>query len=319
MPGYRIADKVHAIEMPLGERVSRVYLFIGSRGAVLYDTGCAGDIPAYVVPYLTEIGFAPERVVAVVVSHCDIDHFGGLGDSARAFPAAVRIAHRSDAPLMDVEVYLDKRAREFRALGLDEPDEVLAWSRASSSGGSPTQVIDGDAEYDLGDRRLEILHVPGHSRGHLAIWDAEQGIVAISDAALGAYVPFADGAPSFPPTYRYPAEYVQSAQRLQSLPFTSLETAHYPTSGLDSGRSLLERSVDFAQAAEAAVLDVLAQADGPIDLPELVSRVGDLIATWPREGRDPALAQPIMGHLEDLEREGRVARTKGTSVTWALA
>lgn len=319
MPGYRIADKVHAIEMPLGERVSRVYVFMGSRGAVLYDTGCAGDIRAHVVPYLIEIGLSADDVTAVVVSHCDIDHFGGLGDCVEVFPRAALIAHRSDAPLMNVEVYLDQRAREFRHLGLDEPDEVIAWSRASSSGGSPTQLIDGDVDYDLGDRRLEILHVPGHSLGHLAMWDAEQGVLAISDAALGAYVPFADGAPSFPPTYRYPAEYVQSAQRLQSLPFTSLETAHYPTSGLDSGRSLLERSVVFAQAAETAVLDVLAQADGPIDLPEMVSRVGDLIATWPREGRDPALAQPIMGHLEDLEREGRVVRTKGAAVTWALA
>ncbi len=318
MPGYRIANGVHAIEMPLGERVSRVYLFTGPRGVVLYDTGCAGDVPAHVLPYLAEMGLPPEKVIAVVVSHCDIDHFGGLGDCAQAFPAAALIAHRLDAPLMDVEAYLDHRAREFRAFGLDEPEEVLAWSRASSSGGAPTQLIDGDTDIDLGDRSITVLHVPGHSRGHLAIWDAAHGVVAMSDAALGAYVPFANGTPSFPPTYRYPTEYVLSVRRLQSLPFATLESAHYPVSGPNSGRSLLSRSVIFAQTLEAAVVEVLAQADVALTLPELVSHVGDLIATWPRDGRDPALAQPVMGHLEDLERAGRVARTEGPTVTWAL-
>jgi glyoxylase-like metal-dependent hydrolase (beta-lactamase superfamily II) len=319
MGGYRVSPAVHAIEMPLGTRVSRVYVFTGSAGAVLYDTGCAGDIEAYVLPYLREIGIETEAITAVVVSHCDIDHFGGLGDCARAFPAAAIIAHRADAPLMSIEPYLDQRAREFRSHGLDEPDEVIEWSRASSSGGSPTRLIDGDIDLDLGDRSIHVLHVPGHSRGHLAIWDPAQEVVAISDAALGAYVPFADGTPSFPPTYRYPTEYRSSVARIQSLPFTVLETAHYPTTGPDSGRSLLARSIVFAHAAEEAVVDVLGEVAGALNLGEIVRRVGDVIATWPRDGRDPALAQPVMGHLEDLERSGRVVRIGGETMRWARA
>jgi glyoxylase-like metal-dependent hydrolase (beta-lactamase superfamily II) len=319
MTGYRISDGVHAVEMPLGERVSRVYLFQGAAGTVLYDTGCAGDIDTYVVPYLATIGLSTEQVTSVVVSHCDIDHFGGLGDAARVFPAAAIIAHHADAPLMSVEPYLTQRAREFRTMGLDEPETVIEWSRASSSGGQPTRLIDGDIDIDLGDRVIRVLHVPGHSRGHLAIWDPAQGVAAISDAALGAYVPYADGSPSFPPTYRYPSDYLNSVERINALPFAHLETAHYPTSGPNSGRSLLASSLTFSRSLGDVVLEEVVMASRPLDLVDIVHHVGDRVAVWPRQGRDPALAQPVVGHLEEWERAGRIMRRDGETTTWQSA
>lgn len=307
---------VHVVEVPLGRRVSRLYVFSGRDGAVLFDTGCAGDVQRSVLPCLAAIGLDPAAVTHVVVSHCDVDHFGGLGDVAQVLPGARRVAHALDAPLMEVETYLRRRAREFASSGLDEPPEVVEWTRASASAGSITHTVaDGDV-LDLGERQLQVLHVPGHSRGHLALWDASTGVLAVSDAVLGRYVPEADGSPSFPPTYRYAADYLATVERLGAVDFAVLATAHYPVSGVDAGRSLLARSAAFAHELEERLLEVL-EATGPaVSLRELVERIGPQIGTWPHEGRGPALAQPVMGHLEDLVAQGSVEHVPGAPDRW---
>lgn len=308
---------VHVIEVPLGDRLSRLFLFAGRSRAVLFDTGCAGDIPRYVLPYLDSIGLDHARVSHVVVSHCDVDHFGGLGDAAAAFPRAQRVAHALDAPAMQVEAYLAGRAREFATSdAVDESQGVIDWTRAAASGGTVTAHVDDGTLLDLGERTLEVLHVPGHSRGHLALWDPTTGVLAVSDAVLGGYVPLADGSPSFPPTYRYAREYLATVRRLQGFDFEVLATAHYPCEGPDSGRALLAKSVDFAAILEEQLLGVLDAATVPISLRVLVDTLGPAVGSWPQEGRGPALAQPVMGHLEDLLVRGAVQRVAGSPPRW---
>ncbi len=319
MSGHRIAEGIHSVEFPLGERVSRVFIFVGTHSTVIFDSGCAGDIPAHVLPYMEAARIPRESVSAVVISHGDVDHFGGLSDAEHAFPHAERIAHSADAPLMEVETYLEQRAREFRSEGLDEPQDVIDWSREAASGGTPNRLIVGDITLDLGEREIQVLHVPGHSRGHLAIWDAKYSAVAVSDSILGAYVPYLDGRPSFPPTYRYPADYVASIRRIAHLPAEHILTAHYPTTGHDSGRSLLDRSLSFVDEMQRAIIEAISHAADSMTLAECVSEVGDALATWPREGRDPALAQPIAGHLEDLESRGVLVRSRTDLSRWRLA
>ncbi len=308
---------VHVIEVPLDGRLSRLFLFTGRSGAVLFDTGCAGDIPRYVLPYLDSIGLDHAGVSHVVVSHCDVDHFGGLGDAAAAFPQARRLAHALDAPVMEVEAYLAGRAREFALSdALDESQVVIDWTRAAASGGTLTDHVGDGSLLDLGERALEVLHVPGHSRGHLALWDPATGVLAVSDAVLGDYVPLADGSPSFPPTYRHAREYLATVRRLQGIDFEVLATAHYPREGPDSGRDLLAKSADFAARLEERLLSVLDAATEPVSLRELVDTLGPAVGSWPQEGRGPALAQPVMGHLEDLLERGAVRHVAGSPPAW---
>ena len=54
----------------------------------------------------------------------------------------------------------------------------------------------------IDDRRsLRVLHVPGHSDGHLALYDALTRAVFVGDALHGEFCPNASGAPSLPPAY----------------------------------------------------------------------------------------------------------------------
>ena len=84
-----IAEGIHRIETPLGDRVNCVYLLAGTRCALLFDTAIDPVVASHVEPYLARVGVEPARVRYVVNSHCDWDHHGGNGAVRDLAPAAV--------------------------------------------------------------------------------------------------------------------------------------------------------------------------------------------------------------------------------------
>ena len=195
-----IAEGIHRIDTPLGARTNAVYLLAGDHVA-LFDTAVDGAIAPYVLTYLDSIGRDPEEVRWVVVSHCDVDHFGGLADATAAFPNAVTVAHRADADQIDdFDVFLDQRARGFRAEhDVDETEEGLAWLRSVTRPAAVRQRVVGGEQLRLGDDwTVDILHVPGHSHGHLALWDPRSRAAVVSDAVLSDAVRTADGRSGVP-------------------------------------------------------------------------------------------------------------------------
>jgi len=69
--GMEIADGIHRIETPLGDRVNCVYLFVGTRSALLFDTAIGPTVTSHVKPYLARVGVGPTQIRYVVNSHCD--------------------------------------------------------------------------------------------------------------------------------------------------------------------------------------------------------------------------------------------------------
>ena len=308
---------VHLVNTSLGDRLSTLVLFTGPDSVLQLDTGVDGTTSAAVLPALAGIGRRPEEVGHVVVSHCDVDHFGGVADAAQNLPRAAVVAHEADAGAVeDYAVYETERARGFRErFGWDEDPAVLEWCRSVTREGAVTRRLTGDEDVDLGDRVLQVLHVPGHTRGHLAVHDPRTGTLAVSDAVLGAAVPLADGSPAFPPTYRYVADYRTTIDRIEQLAPERIITAHYGTfSGPDAAAFLLE-SRRFVDRLEELVLADL-RRNGPTSLAELLARINPLAGEWPAEGTEGALAFPVVGHLEDLETRGLAKEEAGR---WAAA
>ncbi len=311
-----MATDLHLVHTPLGERVSTVVLFAGSDAVLLFDTGVDGTIGEWVLPALADHGHRPEDVRHVVVSHCDVDHFGGVAEARELLPRAEVVAHRDDADAIeDWDAWERGRGREFRPrYGLDEDPDVLAWCRSVTRGGPVDRRLSGDVDVDLGGGPLRLLHVPGHSRGHLAVHDPATDTVVVSDAVLGAAVPLADGSPAFPPTYRHVADYRATIDRLAGLNPARLVTAHYGTfTGADVGRFLAETRA-FTERLEELVLDDL-RRHGPTALPGMLARLNPLAGDWPVAGTAGALAFPVVGHLEDLEARGLAKEEEHTGWT----
>lgn len=312
-----IRPGIHRIQAPLGERFIAMYLLVGSEGALLFDTGVTDSVTGTLLPYLEQIGFGPARLRWVISSHCDFDHTGGNAALKAVASQAEFLAGRADVPMTeDVELLISGRYGEFAARDrFDDPPSTTAEVRASTGLVRVDRALDGGEVFDLGDRTVEVLAAPGHSPGHLALWDAANRTLLISDAVLGETVPTADGRAAFPPTYRDTVAYVDSIRRLRTYDADLLLTAHYPVYEGAGVNGFLDASLAYTDRVDEVIAAVLPTA-GELTSLELIRRAAADLGPWPA-GAAEYLIFPMTGNLERLTAQGRVIEgDRGGIRTW---
>ena len=316
-----LREGLHRIQAPLGERFIAMYLLTGPDGALLFDTGVADSVPGTLVPYLEQIGFDPARLRWVVSSHCDFDHTGGNAALRALAPQAELAAGRADVPMTeDLELLISGRYGEFAERDrFDDPPETTAEIRRSTGLIGVDRALDGGETFDLGGgRQIEVIAAPGHSPGHLALWDPANQALLVSDAVLGETVPFADGSPAFPPTYRDTVAYTDTIRRLGQYPAELLLTAHYPVYEGPAVAEFLATSLAYTERVDAVITDVLSSGAELTSL-ELIHRSAAALGPW-----DTAAAEylifPMTGNLERLAAAGRVVEGDRDDLrTWRWA
>jgi glyoxylase-like metal-dependent hydrolase (beta-lactamase superfamily II) len=190
-----LGDDVFHIDTRMGgySGITSGYLIRGSRPC-LVETGTARSA-ATVISSLASLGVGPDDLATIVVTHIHLDHAGGVGDLAKAFPSARVVVHERGARhLKDPSRLVASAHRVFgpdmeRLFGdlLPVPEERL-------------DVLTEVGYIDLGDGRgLESFHNPGHASHHVGLLDTRTGDLYTGDAA-GVYVPeTADVRPATPP------------------------------------------------------------------------------------------------------------------------
>ena len=308
-----VAPGIHRIEAPLGDRFVCLYLLVGDDAALLIDTGLHDSVDQVLVPYLRAAHIEPRRIRYVLSSHADFDHMGGNAAVKELAPAATFLCHTLDrAMIEDIDCMIELRYSEFAAdHGIDDSEETKAWIRASARGVPIDIALTGGEEVRLGaDWSVQILHTPGHSRGHLSVYDPRSRAAIITDTALWNAVLTTQGAPAFPPTYRYVETYVASTQRLQGLPIDLLLTGHYPVYDGSAVAAFLGESRAYVDRVDAALREELGRATAPPTMAELIASLGPRLGSWP-EAASSALVYPLAGHLERLRQYGLVDAVRG--------
>lgn len=84
----------------------------------------------------------------------------------------------------------------------------------------PTRVVEEGDEIDLGDRRFEILHLPGHTPGEIGLWEADTRTLFSGDCVYESGVLLDELPESDVPTY------VRSMIRLRDLPVRIVHGGH---------------------------------------------------------------------------------------------
>lgn len=187
--------------------------------------------------------YADGRPVISVATHGHFDHTGGLhefddrrcheadaADVRLPYPLAL-VRERCPADLPDMFAYY----------GFETPDvlvEALPWDGFdveawSIMGAEPTSFVGEGDVIDLGDRTLEILHVPGHTPGSIALWEEATGLLFTGDML------YADDRLS----YDDRAAAVTSLARLRALPLSLAHPGHNRSIEAREFRTLVDDAV----------------------------------------------------------------------------
>ncbi len=127
--------------------------------------------------------------------------------------------------------------------------------------------------------RVEVLHLPGHTLGHIGLWDPRSRAAIVIDAVLERGIYANDGALLIPPRVYDMAAYRATIRQIRALEPELLLTAHYPVMDAPEAQAFLERSLAFTYEVEAVVREELAA--GATELWPLTQRVDERLGPYP--------------------------------------
>lgn len=189
-----VAEAVFELRLPIPfeDGLVNVFLFADGSEADLLDCGMNSDESvAAIMEALAHIG--AKRLRRLVVTHIHPDHYGAAGTFAGEGLADLYI-HRLEVPLVHPRyVELEHLVKEVRTYllvnGVPEDDaELLSNSQRALSQvvktAEPSVQLDGAELLQLGRRELRVEWTPGHSPGHICLYDKKAKLLFAGDHML---------------------------------------------------------------------------------------------------------------------------------------
>ncbi|WP_458525971.1 MBL fold metallo-hydrolase [Onishia taeanensis] len=210
----RLSDGITLIDEPWIKPFFRCNLWHvrGRDRDLLVDFGLGA------VPLRRHVALLAERDVVGVASHTHFDHIGAASEFGCCH------VHAAEA---DILAAPDNARTLADAFLNDEMFDALPPAPYTHSGyriPAPPKIAhleDGDV-IDLGDRRFEVIHTPGHSPGGIALWEAASATLISGDLIY-------DGPLIEDAWHSNLDDYAASMRRLRALPARVVHGGHFPS------------------------------------------------------------------------------------------
>jgi glyoxylase-like metal-dependent hydrolase (beta-lactamase superfamily II) len=277
--------------------------------AMLLDCGAtwhaSEDIPAY----LNRLGSVDLKWV--LITHPDGDHCGGAGAIHQLYPQARLVCGEADRQMIESPEFLFSfRYDAFRQdHGIFFDPKTAGEIKQCFSGNAQVAVTAvGGETIRLGtDRILEIWHLPGHSHGHLGVYDRNHKTLYYGDAIQGAGYKSLEGGWALCPTYLYVDAYLDTIRVIEESPAETIVGCHWPICrGQDEIRQFCAESRGFVFLADQLITEYLDHKRTGVTLRELCERLSPELGKWPH-GVHLELANALSGHLDRGVQQGRLA------------
>lgn len=197
-----IAPGLWRIELSMPRSFMRsvnAYLLRDRAGYVLVDCGLEADhVWEELREQLARVGVAVESVHTILATHAHPDHLGLAARLQRSFGAQLWL-HRDDVEFLRQRYDEWARYRDLLRAWMvrygfppDEASEVVsAMEDARPMAASPRadRVLGGGEELTVGEYRFEALWTPGHTPGHLCLYDPHRELLLCGDHILQHVAP----------------------------------------------------------------------------------------------------------------------------------
>lgn len=163
---------IYAIYEPNNFQEIISWLILGTRRALLFDTGMGMSQISSVVVELTDLP------VTVINSHTHFDHIGGNAEFNDILSTDTEYSRQSARGIPHADVAQEVAPDAFCGERLITPIDTAKFHvRPFNSTGT---IRDGSI-IDLGGRRIEVLRVPGHTPDAVSLLDRDRGFLWTGD------------------------------------------------------------------------------------------------------------------------------------------
>lgn len=269
---------------------------------------------------LAALDIPPRGIKWLLITHFHPDHIG-LASEIKVMSDAQIILHRLDWEVLQLIVKaaggLSRETfnRWVTSLGVP-PSEMDGYDRVLEFGIAlfpadlePDILLDGD-EQPVGDTGLRAILTPGHTPGHVCVYDAANRLLFSGDHVLMGITSHIT--PGILSDDDQLGRYLESLKKLQSLDVQMVLPAHEnPFAGLS------ERANQLLEHHERRLQQVLAPIrHGALSARDIASRVEWVVGLWEQmDGINRLLAiQETLAHLRLLQERGAVIATEREGV-----
>jgi len=173
-----------------------------------------------------------ERPLVAVASHAHFDHIGGHHEFAE------RAVHAAEAEILAYpslrNTVADTWVGDHMFTALPSPDyKALDYEVRPAPA---TRLLHEGDVVDLGDRHFEIIHLPGHSPGSIALWEEASGILFSGDVVY-------DGELLDNAYHSNIDHYLASMERLREIPARTVHAGHFASFGRERLLVLIDEYV----------------------------------------------------------------------------
>lgn len=207
------------------------FLLLGKKKAMLIDTGLGIDNIKRMTDQITNLP------VFIMTTHVHWDHIGSHGQFDEIY------VHEGDKDWLvnGINGLPIEQIRKDVGRDITKPTpKTFDLATYLPHQGEPTGIVADEHRFNLGDRIVRVLHTPGHSPGHVALFDETKGYLFTGDLLYADEPVYA----FYPSTN--PVALVNSLERIASLTGVRKIYGSHHTLGLNPAiLTEVNRAVDY--------------------------------------------------------------------------